>query len=232
MNLNNQTEYKKPLGSRLFILITVCIIVVAMAVPAFAANFVPAEVPDSMPVNLPYPAVPDEWVELLDYGLPPFVLDDPSIKYVVFFGRHASAVAIYYYGLGEQSTLEVYNQGDILYLSITNPIANNFTHDGLAWGHNGNVSIDIELGAVYSSPVDISFRGEDELFYSPPPPPDLGQEVTGVLPTVLSWIQQTLNALFVEGGALQGLLLLVAVPVAITLLLLGARFIRNLIWGA
>jgi len=66
----------------------------------------------------------------------------------------------------------------------------------------------------------------------PVPPVDLGKEVTGVLPTVLNWIQQTLNALFVEDGALSGLLLLVAVPVAITVVFLGARFIRRCIWGA
>lgn len=199
MNINNQTENKKPFGTRLFILFTVCMIVVAMTVPAFAYDI-------DYVSPVPYPAMMyDNYVVMLT-GSYVYLFSFDEILYrspnnMVFNGNYER-----WFRLTSQNEWTGYNSG-------SGPLTYNF-------------------GTLLYTTTNIYDEDGDLVFEGPPPPPDLGQEVTGVLPTVLSWIQQTLNALFVEGGALQGLLLLVAVPVAITLLFLAARFIRNLIWGA
>lgn len=230
MNINNQTEYKKPFGSRLLILFTVCMIVVAMAVPAFAAPV--AFDPSSYPVeSLPYPSSPGPEFDGLDVtSRPP--LTEQQLEYPTVEFYATSNLVPYYviFGIGPDTNLVAKNNGGgYLALYIQNP---GYIYRLSSSGWSSTTSSVYDPASIVSSDVEILVQGTNDIFYSPPPPPDLGQEVTGVLPTVLSWIQQTLNALFVEGGALQGLLLLVAVPVAITLLFLAARFIRNLIWGA
>lgn len=53
---------------------------------------------------------------------------------------------------------------------------------------------------------------------------------TAVLPIVLGWVGSVVSSLF--SGELSGLLILVAIPVAIVIVFLGARLLRRLWWGA
>jgi len=56
------------------------------------------------------------------------------------------------------------------------------------------------------------------------------ETTTVVFPTVLGWVGSVVGSLF--SGELSGLLILVAIPVAIVIVFLGARLLRRLWWGA
>lgn len=64
------------------------------------------------------------------------------------------------------------------------------------------------------------------------------QAVTDALGSVLSWIGTVIKAIVtvggegVEAGALNGLLPLFAVGIAISVFLFGIRAIKSVIWGA
>lgn len=235
MNINNQTEYKKLFGSRLFILITVCMIVVAMAAPAFAAEATLIPFPSQLPIGfIPYPEGADLslYQDIPSDLVPPYSSDQQVLAEIRFYAVRNHAPRLIVVGLNASTVVEAFEgaAGQISFQITGYEYC--YTYGAGGWGNMGDISLTVSPDYIISLPVEVYLRGSGELFYSPPPPPDLGEDVTRTLPIVLSWIQQTLNALFVEGGALQGLLLLVAVPVAITLVFLGARFIRNLIWGA
>lgn len=67
-------------------------------------------------------------------------------------------------------------------------------------------------------------------FISVADPVDITLPVTDTLPVVLGWVGLVVSSLF--SGELSGLLILVAIPVAIVIVFLGARLLRRLWWGA
>jgi len=67
-------------------------------------------------------------------------------------------------------------------------------------------------------------------FTSNADPVDITLPVTDTLPVVLGWVGSVVSSLF--SGELSGLLILVAIPVAIVIVFLGARLLRRLWWGA
>ncbi len=59
--------------------------------------------------------------------------------------------------------------------------------------------------------------------------------VTSGITTVLGWIGEVIDALVTGGstpGALNGLLPLFAIGIAISAILLGVKMIKSLVWGA
>lgn len=61
------------------------------------------------------------------------------------------------------------------------------------------------------------------------------QAVTSALTTVIGWVGSVVSALVTGGetpGALNGLLPLLAVGVAVSALMLGVKAIRSFAWGA
>lgn len=204
--MNIQTEYKKLIGTRLFVLLTVCMIVVAMAVPVFAADY-----PNDFP------------------GLPSFPSGFPT--YIVRYGYNVWAETECYMVQFFNSEDPIYYNGSVLVRKNASMYSTFYFKDDV-WNSVGAVSAaNASFGSSIFDANFIIYDKNGDVWWDSISP-DLGEKVTEVLPTVLNWIQQTLNALFLEGGALSGLLLLVAVPVAITLLFLAARFIRSCIWGA
>lgn len=58
------------------------------------------------------------------------------------------------------------------------------------------------------------------------------EAVTSGITTVIAWIKSVVDALVTTEGALNELLPLFAIGVAISAVLLGVKLIRSLIWGA
>lgn len=58
------------------------------------------------------------------------------------------------------------------------------------------------------------------------------EAVTAGLTTVIDWVGTVVTALVGESGALNELLPLLAIGVAISALMLGVKVIRGVIWGA
>lgn len=56
--------------------------------------------------------------------------------------------------------------------------------------------------------------------------------VTSALSQLLVWLGTIISALLDEGGALNPLLPLFAITIAISLVLLGSKIIRSWIWGS
>lgn len=56
--------------------------------------------------------------------------------------------------------------------------------------------------------------------------------VTSALSTVIDWVGTVVTALVGESGALNELLPLLAIGVAISALMLGIKAIKSFIWGA
>lgn len=67
-------------------------------------------------------------------------------------------------------------------------------------------------------------------FVSNAQPDNLTSDVSDALSSVVGWVGSVVNSLL--GGQLIGLLALVAIPVAIVIVLLVSRLIRRLWWGA
>lgn len=55
--------------------------------------------------------------------------------------------------------------------------------------------------------------------------------VTDALSTVIGWVGTVITAMTADGGALEGLLPLFAIGIAISALLLGVKVIRSFTWG-
>lgn len=58
------------------------------------------------------------------------------------------------------------------------------------------------------------------------------EAVTSALTTVIGWVGTVVTALTGESGALNELLPLLAIGVAISALMLGIKAIKSFIWGA
>lgn len=56
--------------------------------------------------------------------------------------------------------------------------------------------------------------------------------VTSGITTVISWVSTVIDALLSTDGALNALLPLFAIGVAISAIMLGVKIIRSFIWGA
>lgn len=56
--------------------------------------------------------------------------------------------------------------------------------------------------------------------------------VTSGLTTVIDWIGSVISAITTEAGALSELLPLFAIGIAISVVFLGVRAIRSIVWGA
>lgn len=56
--------------------------------------------------------------------------------------------------------------------------------------------------------------------------------VSSAIPTVLSWCGTVFQSLLDSGGALNALLPLFAVGIAISAVMLGVKLTRSFIWGA
>lgn len=94
------------------------------------------------------------------------------------------------------------------------------------WKNDEYRYIDV-VGYSFGNGSDLAY----ELFFtnaSPPPPDPLGSVGAGLI-VVLDWVGSVVSA--VVSGPMSGLLILLAVPVAITLLLVAFIVIRRIIWG-
>lgn len=58
------------------------------------------------------------------------------------------------------------------------------------------------------------------------------QAVTDAITQVLTWVGSVITALTSSSGALNALLPLFAIGIAISSVLLGIRIIRSVVWGA
>lgn len=235
MNINNQNE-KRPSRwkSVLLACCLLCFVVVGMVVPAFAAEPTLIPFPSQLPIGyIPYPEGADLslYQDIPSGLLPPYSSEQQGFVELRFYAVRNLAPQLIVIGLNASTVVEAFEgAADQISFQVTG-YEYCYIYDAGGWGTMGGTSFTGSPDYIICLPVEVYLRGTGELFYSPPPPPDLGEEVTGTLPTVLNWIQQVTMALF-SGGALSNLLIMIAVPVAITLLFLAARVIRWLIWGA
>lgn len=58
------------------------------------------------------------------------------------------------------------------------------------------------------------------------------EAVTSGISTVITWIGSVITALTSTSGALNGLLPLFAVGIAVSAILLGVKMIKSVVWGA
>lgn len=58
------------------------------------------------------------------------------------------------------------------------------------------------------------------------------QSVTDAITSVLTWVGTVITSLTATNGALNALLPLFAIGIAISAVLLGIRIIRSVVWGA
>lgn len=195
------------LGVRLSAVMVVVMLVVCMAVPAFA--YAPED-------------IYGKWVfaETLNFsafsGSGRTVVDLP-----VTFICHVDGVDTTFYSL-------IFRNGGTVSGRIGQQNSDEFIlcNKGV-WVNDNYRYIDI-VGPGIGEGQDLAY----ELFYlnASSPPPDLKENVTSGLTVVLDWVGATVSALF--SGSLSGLLPLVAVPVAITLLLVAIIVIKRSFWGA
>lgn len=225
MNMNNQTETTKRKGSRVFALLTVLCLIVAMAVPALAAE-------DNCSIS-------GKW--LWNDTISRISEQNESVYYSVKFSMEFLDGVRYFDSIGQKYD-SYYNasHGNVVLVLL------DFMTDGASnsggktyWYYN---SITHEVGWRDPFSLIINFGDEkqsvDEAFYTwftsnAVPiitPPDIGEVTTDTLPVVLGWIQSVITAIFV--GEMNGFLILAAVPVAIVIVFLGARLLRRLFWGA
>lgn len=98
-------------------------------------------------------------------------------------------------------------------------------HSQFGWGHPWYRSID--FGSVSQSVPDEFYNW---LVSNAVPENSFRDSVTSGLTVVIDWVGTVVSSLF--SGELSGLLPIVAIPVAVTLLVLAIYFIRRSIWGA
>lgn len=205
------------LGVRLSAIMVAVLLVICMAVPAFAATVEPDEY-NKLPFSI---NLPDGYRYYI------LCLSNSGDKYYVFaFNDLVSG----YPRVEWVSTRYRFQCGtDFMrcFLSLDGIVTEDWTAttDAAAFWVNGAPQSDW-YGNVNVYQVDGSIFFEPDL----PPPPDLKQEVTSGLAIVLDWVGATVSALF--SGELSGLLPLVAVPVAITILIVAIVVIKRSIWGA
>ena len=94
--------------------------------------------------------------------------------------------------------------------------------------------VDEDYRYIYITDVissDENLLGAEAFFLNASPvPPDPMESVGSGLTVVIDWVGATVSALF--SGELAGLLPLVAIPVAITILIVAIVVIKRSIWGA
>lgn len=191
-------------GVRLSSVIVTVLLVVCMAVPAFAA-----ELPDGVD---PPP---------FDYY---FVYQDGNQYHAV----DLSGVSVLRRS-EVTSSWSAYNDNDEMITGLRFALHDaNPTSTKFYWiVQGGQVSrVNSSFPGLYSN-VPIRSQGDLEIVFGAP---DFTGSVTSGLTIVLDWVGATVSALF--SGSLSGLLPLVAVPVAITLLLVAIIVIKRSIWGA
>lgn len=195
-------------GVRLSAVIVVVLLVVCMAVPAFAY-----EKTDLV----------GEWVfpEHLDFSL----LQSSDISVVGFLGYIKCDVD----GIETSFRGLFFRVGGTISARLEGATEINLYENG-QWVNEDYRFINI----VRVSSTDVPPLLYDIFFANaappPPPPPDPLDSVGSGLTVVLDWVGATVSALF--SGELAGLLPLVAVPVAVTLLLVAIIVIKRSIWGA
>ena len=218
---------KKPsrLGVRLSAIVVVVLLVVCMAVPVFAFTVEPDEY-NKLPFPLVLPDGCDYYVMGFSYepstgekytcyalsslsdGFPTFsAVEGVSGKYQL------QTVS----GNGTVYRVKLSATGEFLTEWVDVSKNYKFFSKGTIYS---NIIVYTPMGSVYYEPQ----------LPPPPPPPDLKESVSSGLTIVLDWVGATVSALF--SGELAGLLPLVAIPVAITLLLVAIIVIKRSIWGA
>lgn len=202
---------KKPsrFGVRLSAIMVAVLLVVCMAVPAFAA--------DNYPSDLPEP--PSGYTEFAIYNNSGIIViyDLRGVSFVESEADHPNWCYLHD-ASGNRVTRYSYK------------LVNGAWSERTKFELVGRPQFS---NILYSSVefVKVSdYRWNVVLPPPPPPPPDPMQPFNSGLIIVLDWVGATVSALF--SGSLSGLLPLVAVPVAITLLLVAFIVIRRIIWGA
>lgn len=209
---------KKPsrFGVRLSAIMVAVLLVVCMAVPVFAATVQPDEYN-----NLPFALdIPD--------GYQYFVLCKSSdgTSYLAFVFNDLNAGCPYVELISNRYDL---NFGTIFQWS-------KFTLSGgreSEWTATSDAAafwVSFEPSDFYSNVTIYTASGN--IFFEPtlPPPPDPLESVGSGLTVVIDWVGAAVSALF--SGELSGLLPLVAIPVAITILIVAIVVIKRSIWGA
>lgn len=216
---------KKPsrLGMRVSAIVVAVLLVVCMAVPAFA--YEQGTYPDSLP------PVPDDdrlWA-LYDYNIYRYLVDITDVDAFIYRAP-ASEPSGWYVARYDESGRVTYwqvpiyglSQGQWVLVKTDDYLSNTGTNS-----YRTLVSWSNKPYTAQESNGEISIQFADP---PPPPPPDLKESVTSGLTTVLDWVGATVSALF--SGDLAGLLPLVAIPVAITILIVAIVVIKRSIWGA
>ena len=203
-------------GVRLSAIMFVVLLVVCMAVPAFAVSYGSVgDYPESLP------AIPDANYPLClvrtANGYQLWRVNEGDRLY-----RNSGTKWIWQNSAGSSSPRSYYDlvDGVWVYSSGGSDVLNSGLSGVVLWSQR---SYDFYNSGTYY----YSFTSTIE---PPPPPPDPLDSVGSGLTIVLDWVGATVSALF--SGELAGLLPLVAIPVAITILIVAIVFIKRSIWGA
>lgn len=199
------------LGVRLSALMIAALLVVCMAVPAFALTVDVDAVGGFPSVYLPLPD-----------GTKYYFLVPSNSGYKAYAFVSIPSQTRFYVSSGRLSVSA--NRYECI-ISSSGAVGE-WTYYDLNASTSFNLNLDLKEYFVGNFEV---YNQDGSIFYAPPPP-DLNENVTSGLTIVLDWVGATVSALF--SGELAGLLPLVAVPVAITLLLVAIIVIKRSIWGA
>lgn len=195
------------LGVRLSAIIVAVLLVVCMTVPVFAAS---GTYPDD------YPELPsDGYFVLIDNGQPTLYGGYPG-DYI-----SGSGSQWYFYSSSGQKYNYMY------YYVITGGVWEQKYGAAPVFNFSDYNGTTLPSRFIWSS-ADVDFLPDRIVFVEPPPDP-LAPIGSGLI-VVLDWVGSVVSA--VVSGPMSGLLILLAVPVAITLLLVAFVVIRRIIWGA
>lgn len=209
---------KKPsrLGVRLSAIVVVVLLVVCMAVPAFAATVEPDEY-NKLPFAIDLPDGYDHYA---------LALESDGETFIAFafsgtkdgFPKIVASGARYAFKCGQS------------FMFMTFSLTGDAVTQWKSTSDSYSYFVSAKSKDWYSNVV--IYKEDGSVLYTPtlPPPPDPLDSVGSGLTIVLDWVGATVSALF--SGSLSGLLPLVAVPVAITLLLVAIIVIKRSIWGA
>lgn len=206
-----ENEKKSPrFGLRLSAIVVAVLLVICMAVPAFAYGSLPDDV-----------VAPGNWYE--DYFIIRATVNNKpgyrlySLDGVSYIELRSNSDSYDYCFNGRDSF------GHYYYSTLPD-----WTYWSKSSSQSWLISLSSPIEIVYCT-MDVTFDGNKIRFTEPPPPDPLGEVGSG-LTVVLDWVGATVSALF--SGELSGLLPLVAIPVAITILIVAIVVIKRSIWGA
>lgn len=197
-------------GVRLSAIVVAVFLVVCMAVPAFASEG---------SIDPSWPEFPDGSVPLvIDFGKNIWLYDISNVAVIggqnlypgirfTFKDSNSANISVPAYVLLDGSWSK---QGEKSELTVS------------------DIASASEVNVIYSL-YDLEF-GSSSINVVVPPPPDPLESVGNGLVVVMDWVGSVVSA--VVSGPMSGLLILLAVPVAITLLLVAFIVIRRIIWGA